>query len=91
MAEETHEIEKSVEQKGTVKFNLDQTGNPTPAKWKRVSTALRYSFVGMITMISGSDLFNGYQSKIISFTLGVCILITGAIDLFMGVEPPTKN
>lgn len=87
----TVEVDVPVEKKGTAKFNFNQVGNPTPAKWKRIGAAIRYTLTGMITMVAGSDLFTGYQSKWICFILGLCILISGGVEVFMGVEPPEKK
>lgn len=88
---ETVEIDVPIEKKGTAKFNFNQFGNPAPAKWKRIGAAIRYTLTGMITMVAGSDLFTGYQSKVICFGLGALILISGGIEVFMGVEPPDKK
>lgn len=83
-----HEIEVPILQKGEIKFmGGGGFSNPAPDKLKRVLTAIRYTLVGFITMISGTDLFTGYQSKVISFTLGVCILLCGGIELAVGVKP----
>lgn len=72
---------------GNIKFNLNQINNPTPEKWKRISNAARYFFVSLITMVSATDLFSTKESKIICFVLGVLVLMSGAIDVFLGVEP----
>ncbi len=81
------EISKPVLEKGTVQFmNKAAVNNPAPDKLKRVLTAIRYTFVGLITMVSATDLFSGYQSKVISFCLGVAILICGGIELGTGVK-----
>lgn len=87
----TVEVDLPVEKKGVSKFNFNQIGNPAPAKWKRIGAAIRYTLTGMITMVAGSDLFTGYQSKVICFGLGLCILISGGVEVFMGVEPPEKK
>ena len=88
--EEKDQIEVNVPvlQTGEVKF-MSKSGfsNPAPDKLKRVLTAIRYTLVGVITMISGSDIFSGGQSKLISFGLGIAILICGGIELGTGVKP----
>lgn len=88
---ETHEVEVPVTKESTVSF-MTPSGfsNPAPLKLKRVLTALRYFCVGLITAVSGTDLFTGYQSKIISFCLGVVILSLGAIELGTGVKETEK-
>lgn len=61
--------------------------SPTPSGLARATKAVRYFSVGLITMVSGSDIFSGGQAKIINFSLGVFILGLGAVDLLIGVEP----
>jgi len=86
--ENQHEVDVPILQKGEVKmFNKSGFTNPAPDKLKRVLTAIRYTLVGGITMIAGTDLFSGYQSKVICFILGVCILVCGGIELGVGVKP----
>lgn len=78
--------------KGKVEFMSSASfGNPAPDKLKRILTAIRYTLVGMITMVSGTDLFSGYQSKVISFSMGVLILICGGIELATGVKPVPED
>ena len=86
--EELIEVDVPTMQTGTVKF-MTKSGfsNPAPDKLKRVLSALKYAFVGIITAVAGTDLFTGAQSKLISFSLGVAIYILGAIELGTGVKP----
>lgn len=72
---------------GKVEF-MNEAGfkNPAPEKMKRVLAAMKYTFVGLITMVSGTDLFSGRQSKIACFVMGICVLICGAIELATGVK-----
>lgn len=86
-----HEVEVSTLKTGQLKFGIDQINNPAPEKWKRISSACRYFFVSLITMVSGTDLFVGNQSKIICFVLGILVLVSGAFDVFLGVEPPSSQ
>lgn len=89
MPEEVKEIEVAVPevQKGTVSFMTKEAfRNPAPEKLKRVLKALNYFAVSMITMVSATDLFSGYQSKVICFILGIFILLLGAIGLATGVK-----
>lgn len=75
-------------QQGTIEIlNKSAVQNPAPDKLKRVLTAIRYTFVSLITTVSGTDLVNGRQAKIISFCLGVCIILCGAIEVAVGVKP----
>jgi formate/nitrite transporter FocA (FNT family) len=93
MAEETEKEQKQIEvdvpvmKTGTTQFMTKAAfNNPAPDKLKRIIAALKFSFVSIITMVSGTDLFTGYQSKIISFTLGLAIIILGGIELATGVK-----
>lgn len=72
---------------GTVRVMGKGWRNPTPTLLARVTKGMRYFAVGLITMVSGSDLFTGGQAKIVNFCLGVFILLLGGIDLAVGVEP----
>ena len=65
--------------------------NPTPTILARATKALRYFSVSLITMVSATDLFSGGQAKIISFCLGVFILLLGGVDIVIGVEPTDKK
>lgn len=93
--EQPNEIEVNlpVKQPGEVKFmSATAFSNPAPDKLKRVLTAIRYTLVGVITMISGSDIFTGGQAKLLSFCLGIAILVCGGIELGTGVKPlPDDN
>lgn len=79
-------------QKGTVSFmSKSAFSNPAPERMKRILGALRYFCVGLITMVSGTDLFSGRQSKIICFVLGAFILLLGAVELGTGVKTQEEN
>lgn len=65
--------------------------NPTPTLLARVTKALRYFAVSLITMVSATDLFSGGQAKIVSFCLGVFILLLGGVDIVIGVEPDKQS
>lgn len=81
------EVDQTVVKTGTVEFmNKAAFTNPAPDKLTRVLAAIKYTFVGLITMVSATDLFTGGQSKIISFVLSVGILICGAVELGTGVK-----
>lgn len=85
---EQHEVNVPKIETGTIQFlNKSAVSNPAPDKLKRVLTAIRYTFVSLITAVSASDLFNGGQSKIISFSLCIGIIICGGIELGTGVKP----
>lgn len=89
---EEHEVNIPVVQTGTIQFmNKSAVSNPAPDKLKRVLTAIRYTFVSLITAVSATDLFSGAQSKIISFCLGIGIIVCGGIELGTGVKPEESN
>jgi len=81
------EVDVPVVKTGTVEF-MNKAGftNPAPDKLKRVLQAIKYTLVGLITAVSGTDLFTGKQVKIICFCLGVAILICGGIEVGTGVK-----
>lgn len=81
------EIDVPVMKTGTVQFmNKAGFNNPAPDKLKRVLAAMKYTFVAMIGLVSGSDIFSGGQAKIICFTLSVSIIVCGGIELGTGVK-----
>lgn len=89
---EEHEVNIPVVQTGTIQFmNKSAVTNPAPDKLKRVLTAIRYTFVSLITATAGTTLFTGNQSKVISFCLGVGIIVCGGIELGTGVKPSEDN
>ncbi len=75
---------------GSIKFFGDPKLS-TPTILARCTKALRYFCVSLITMISGSNMFSGNQSKMINFGLSVFILFLGCVDIVVGVEPDKKN
>lgn len=86
--EEKHEVNVPIQQAGTIQFmNKSAISNPAPDKLKRVLTAIRYTFVSLITAVSATDLFTGGQAKLISFCLGIGIIVCGGIELGTGVKP----
>jgi len=80
------EVDTTTLSTGKVTF-FGNVSNPTPTILARATRALRYFAVSLITMVSATDLFSGGQSKIISFSLGVFILLLGAVDIVVGVAP----
>lgn len=89
---EQHEVNVPKIETGTIQFlTKSAVSNPAPDKLKRVLTAIRYTFVSLITAVSATDLFSGAQSKIISFCLGIGIIICGGIELGTGVKPTDEN
>lgn len=85
---ESVEVDTTKQSKGKIVFSANF---PTPTLLARITKALRYFAVSLITMVSATDLFDGGQAKIISFCLGVFILLTGAVDIMIGVKPDDKN
>ena len=85
---EKHEVEVPKKVTGTVRFLTSKAAytNPAPERLKRILTACRYFAVGCIATVSGSDLFSGYQAKVINFSLAVVIILLGSIELATGVE-----
>lgn len=66
---------------------LKAVGMQTPPLLGRVTSALRYFLTGAMAVITGGDMYKQYQSSII-FWLTMAVLFTGAIDVFIGQQPP---
>ena len=94
MAEETQpekvEVDTTKLTTGKVTF-FGPIKNPTPTLLARITKALRYFAVSLITMISATDLLTGGQAKVTNFCLGVFILALGCVDIVIGVEPEKKE
>lgn len=86
------EVESVKTVKGKIKWFGDPN-NPLPIIWVRMGKALRYMCTGMIVLVSGSPIFTASQSTVWTFWLGAGILISGGIELMVGIEPTviTKN
>lgn len=95
MATETEQVEKV--EVDTTKLTAGKVTffgpikNPTPTLLARITKALRYFAVSLITMISATDLLSGGQAKVTNFCLGVFILALGCVDIVIGVEPESKQ
>lgn len=90
--EQKEEVQVDTTKLATGKITVfGKMSNPTPTILARATKALRYFSVSLITMVSATDLFTGGQAKIISFCLGVFILMLGGVDIVIGVEPDKKD
>lgn len=86
------EVDKQVVEEGKVKFGTKTAmSNPAPAKMKRIIKALNYFCVGLITAVGATDLFTGYQSKVIVFIIGVFVLALGSLEFLTGVKPVDED
>jgi uncharacterized membrane protein YphA (DoxX/SURF4 family) len=82
------EVDKPVMKQGEVKaFSWDAMTNKPPRKLDLVLNAIMYFCTGLIATVAGSDLFTGYQSKVICFILAVIVLACGACKVAIGVVP----
>lgn len=88
---EAIQVDTTKQTEGTIRIGAKGIANPTPTLLARVTKALRYFAVSLITMVSATDLFDGGQAKVISFCLGVFILALGGVDIVIGVEPDKKE
>lgn len=89
---ETHEVETPIQKEGSVQFMTKAAfGNSAPLPLKRILSAIRYTCVGGITMVAGTDLLSGWQAKVVTFCLGVVILILGGVEVATGVAPEKKE
>lgn len=78
------EVDKPVIQEGKVVIKFD---GPPPRKLRMVCEAIIYFCAGMGGVVGATDLFTGYQAKIIAVVLSSVILACGAILKAIGVEP----
>ena len=88
-----NEIEVNVPmvQHGEVKFLTSKSAfiNPAPDKLKRVLTAIRYTLVSFIALISASNIPHAQ-----TWTLGLsaAIILCGGVEFATGVKPlPEEN
>ncbi len=81
------EVSEPVIKKGNVRFLSPQGfNNPAPEKLKIVIKSLQGFAVGLITMVSATDIFPAPKVKIITFALGAFALLCEAILKATGVE-----
>jgi len=85
--ENTIEVDKKVLRKGTLGFHPQF---PTSVKLRLICETIVYTNAGATAMIGGSDIFTGYQSKVIVFILGVMALIAGGLIKVTGVKPDAE-
>lgn len=79
----TVEVDKHVMREGKVVFKLS---GPPPRKVKMVCDAIIYFCAGLGGIVGATDIFTGYQAKVIGLTLSCVILLCGAIQKALGVE-----
>jgi len=77
-------VDKAVIRKGKLGWSWV---NPTSKRMKVICQTIIFSNTGLVTLVSGSDLFTGYQSKAICFVLGAMGLIAGSLMKVTGVNP----
>lgn len=80
------EVETTKVVEGKVKW-FGNPNNPVPIVMARLGKALRYICTGMIVLVSSAPGFTPEQSTMWSFWLSAGILISGALELLVGVEP----
>ena len=91
LPENVHQVESTVVEKGKIKANWNPfNSNRTPTILARVTKALRYFCVGIITVTSTSNMFDASQSTRIAFWISCTILVLGAVDIVVGIEPESK-
>jgi len=84
----TVEVDQPALVKGKVEF-LTKAGrrNPPPAKLKSWTDGIMAFCSGLVISVGATDLFSGYQSKVICFVLGIISLGCFAIQKATGVKP----
>lgn len=91
LPENVHQVESTVVEKGKIKASWNPfNSNRTPTILARVTKALRYFCVGIIGLTSTSNQFTASQATAIAFWLAVVILLLGAVDVVVGIEPENK-
>lgn len=70
-----------------VQFGWKQRKNDTPVKWQLFSKVFKFIFGALIPIFSGTPLFASHTSDIITFCLGVGIVILSGLDMLLGVDP----
>lgn len=78
------QVEKSVISEGSAGFH---PSHPTPVKLQLVCDVIVYSNTGLVTLVSGTDIFTGFQSKAICFILGAAAIVAGVVAKVIGVKP----
>lgn len=80
------EVKEPVLKEGRVKFlNKKAFNNPAPTYVKLIVKTIQASCVGLITLVGGTDIFTGGQSKRIVFVLGAIAIVSESIMKATGV------
>lgn len=83
-----HEVEKTVLRKGTIGWH---PSFPPPKILKQVTNGIVYFCAGIGGIVGGSDLFTGYQAKVIMLVSACITLACGAVQTGVGVKPDEKQ
>lgn len=81
------EVDKKVLRKGTLGWHPKY---PTSTKLRLICETIVYTNAGVTALISGSDIFSGYQVKVLGFILGVTALVAGGVIKATGVKPASE-
>lgn len=78
--------------KGKVEF-MTKAGrkNPPPARLKAWTDGIQAFCSGLVISVGATDLFTGYQAKLICFVLGAVALACFCIQKATGVKPVNGN
>lgn len=84
------EVETTEVIKGKIKW-FGKPSNPIPLKMARIGKAMRYTCTGMIALVNTapSHIISAEYATTWSWFLSVAILISGGLELLVGVEPTT--
>lgn len=88
MPENTIEVDKKVLRKGTLGLHPKY---PTSTKLRLICETVVYTNAGVTALIGGSDIFTGYQTKVLVFILGLAALVAGGIIKVTGVKPASED
>lgn len=78
------QVDKTVVQPGKVGWHPSM---PPPKKLKDMTDAIIYFCAGAGGIVGATDLFTGYQAKVIALVLSCIILACGALQKGIGVKP----
>lgn len=68
-------------------WSVKNFSSPTPKTWGRISTSLRYFLVGIIGLVSATDIIPPSKSKLWTLVLSGIILLLKSIDMGLGISP----
>lgn len=81
-----HEVESTEIVKGRLVIGTKAFNLPVPTLLANIDKAIRKFCVLMVASVSGSTIFNGNQSKEVTFILAMVIALSYAVDAGFGIK-----